>query len=157
MRPIPAGTWLKGAPATDRRVGRGAALVALWCALSGFAAPQAAVPLQGLTEEDVGADGLKNALCYAHDGSNVLLVAAERNAIVSSEGSLRLLQRKEARAPLSAGAQYAGTRFLVSIVPEAVPAADPAAPGRRDFPAQIAVRQGSSSSSVSARWNCKLQ
>ena len=128
-------------------------LLSLWVLLPA-AAP--ALPLQPLTEEDVGADALRNAACYAHDGPHVLLVAAERNAVVNSDGDLRLLQRNPDRGPVARGARYIGSRFEITVSPAGEAVSDPKVAGRGDGPAQISIAKAGVVSTATARWNCKI-
>lgn len=128
------------------------ALLALWAIPAGAAAPSSSVPLQALTEADVGADALKNAACYAHDGPAVLLVATRRNAIVNSDGDLLLLRRVDDGSPPHAGARYAGNRFQIVISPTEGAAVD--ADGRTNRPAHIRVVKKGAEGSVAARWSC---
>lgn len=133
------------------------ALIFGWAMLIGAAPAGLDLPLQPLTEADVGADGLKNAACYLHDGPNVLLVGAERNAVVNAEGDLRLLQRGSGPKPLARGARYVGSRFEITISPAGEVVRDPQITGRADERAEIRVTHKGVISSSSARWNCRLQ
>ncbi|HYG49171.1 MAG TPA: hypothetical protein VD846_14665 [Allosphingosinicella sp.] len=130
------------------------ALVAL-CAISAATAAHAqGVPLQALTEADVGADALKNSACYAHDGPAVLLVATKRNAIVNSDGDLRLLRRLGGGGFPDRGARYGGMGFEVIISPAASESGDLDEGGRSNRPAEIRVVKGKNAGSIAARWNC---
>jgi len=132
------------------------ALLAAGAVLLGAAAPLADLPLLPLTEADVGAEALKSAACYAHDGANVLLVAAERNAVVNSDGDLRLLQRSPDDGPLTGGARYIGSRFVVTISPSGDVMPDSQLAGRGHGRAEIQVSKAGKISSATARWNCRL-
>lgn len=128
------------------------ALLALWAVPAAAAAPGSNVPLQALTEADVGADALENAVCYAHDGPAVLLVATKRNAVVSSDGDLLLLRRIDDGSPSREGAKYAGNRFRIVISPTQGNAMDSG--GRTDRPAHIRVVKEGNEGQVTARWSC---
>ncbi len=131
---------------------RSLALLALW-ALPAAAAAAAGIPLQALTEADVGADALENAACYAHDGPAVLVVATRRNAVVNAEGDLLLLDRLDDGGFPGGGARYGSNSIKVVISPVSRP--PKVAPnGRTDRSAQISVRKRGSSSSVTAWWSC---
>lgn len=127
--------------------------LALWAPLAA-AAPGSGVPLQALTEADVGADALKNSACYAHDGPAVLLVATKRNAIVNSDGDLLLLDRLDDDGFPRNGARYGSNTFKVVISPAPGGVDDTAADGRTAQSAQISVRRRGSTSSITARWSC---
>jgi len=128
------------------------ALLALWAIPAGAAAPSSSVPLQALTEADVGADALKNAACYAHDGPAVLLVATRRNAVVNSDGDLLLLRRVDDGSPPHDGAKYAGNRFQIVISPTEGAGVDE--DGRTNRSAHIRVVKKGHEGSVTARWSC---
>jgi len=128
------------------------ALLALWAIPAGAAAPSSQLPLQALTEADVGADALETAACYAHDGPAVLLVATKRNAVVNSEGDLRMLRRAGNGSPPHQGAKYVGNRFQIVISPIEGEAVD--ANGRTDRPARISVVDKGIEGSINARWSC---
>jgi hypothetical protein len=132
---------------------RSLALLALWALPAAAAAPGTGIPLQALTEADVGAGALENAACYAHDGPAVLVVATKRNAVVNAEGDLLLLDRLGDGGFPGGGARYGSNSFKVVISP-APGAANVAANGRTDRPAQISVRKRGDSSSVTAQWSC---
>ncbi|HYW15690.1 MAG TPA: hypothetical protein VE891_06005 [Allosphingosinicella sp.] len=129
------------------------ALAALFAAAA-TAAPALAIPLQALSEADVGADALRKAACYAHDGPAVLLLATKKNAIVNDEGDLRLLRRLGGRGLPDDGARYGGSGFEIRIspVPETAGRRDPS--GRRTQPAKIRIVRGKSAEDFSARWSC---
>jgi len=112
------------------------------------------IPLQALTEADVGADALKNSACYAHDGPAVLLVATKRNAVVNSDGDILLLDRLDDDGYPSGGARYGSNTFKITIAPAAGPVDDVASDGRTHQSAQISVRRRGATSSVTARWSC---
>jgi hypothetical protein len=133
------------------------ALLALWAIPAGAAAPSSNVPLQALTEADVGADALTNAACYAHDGPAVLLVASKRNAVVSSDGDLLLLDRLDDDGFPSGGARYGSNTLKVVIAPAPGGVDDVTANGRTDQSAQISVRVHGSTSSITARWTCNAR
>lgn len=118
------------------------------------AASGAGIPLQALTEADVGAGALENSACYAHDGSAVLLVATKRNAIVNAEGDLLLLDRLDDDGFPSGGARYGSNTFRVVISPAPGAGDESAANGRTVKPAQISVRRRGTTSSITARWTC---
>lgn len=130
------------------------ALVALWAIPAGAAAPSSTVPLQALTEADVGADALKNAACYAHDGPAVLLVATKRNAIVNSNGDLLLLDRLDDDGFPASGARFGSNTFKVEISPAPGDVDDTSENGRTHQSAQLSVRRKGSTSSITARWSC---
>ena len=130
------------------------ALLALWALPVAAAASGSGIPLQALTEADVGADALKNSACYAHDGPAVLLVATKRNAIVNSDGDLLLLDRLDDDGFPSGGARYGSNSFKVLIAPEAGPVDDVSETGRTDQSAQVSVRKRGSTRSITARWTC---
>lgn len=127
------------------------ALVALPAAAAAYGS---GIPLQALTEADVGADALKNSACYAHDGPAVLLVATKRNAIVNSDGDLLLLDRLDDDGFPTDGARYGSNSFKVVISPAQGPADDVAENGRTHRSAQVSVRRKGSMSSITARWSC---
>jgi hypothetical protein len=127
------------------------ALLALWAIPAGAAAPSSSVPLQALTEADVGANALETAACYAHDGPSVLLVATNRNAVVSWDGDLLLLDRVDDGSPPYEGAKYAGNRFRIIISPEDGVVT---AGGRTDRPAQIRIVGKGKEGHKAARWAC---
>jgi hypothetical protein len=136
---------------------RNLALLALWALPAAAAAAAAAgsgIPLQALTEADVGADALKNSACYAHDGPAVLLVATKRNAIVNSEGDLLLLDRLDDDGFPRNGARYGSNTFKVVISPAPGAVDDTASDGRTAQSAQISVRRRGTTSSATARWSC---
>jgi len=130
------------------------ALLALWAIPAGAAAPSSSVPLQPLTEADVGADALKNSACYAHDGPAVLLVATKRNAIVNSDGDLLLLDRLDDDGFPATGARYGSNSFKVVVEPAPGPVDDTASSGRTHQSAQLSVRRKGNTSSITARWSC---
>jgi hypothetical protein len=127
------------------------ALMALWAVPAGAAATDPALPFNPLTEADVGANALATAACYAHDGPSVLLVATNRNAVVSWDGDLLLLDRIDDGAAPNEGAKYSGNRFRIVIAPEGA-AVDSG--GRTDRPAQIRVVSKGKEGRRSARWSC---
>jgi hypothetical protein len=127
--------------------------LALWAPLAA-AAPGSGLPLQALTEADVGSDALKNAACYAHDGPAVLLVATKRNAIVNADGDLLLLDRLDDDGYPRDGARYGSNTFKVVISPAPGAVDDTASDGRTARSAQISVRRRGTTSSITARWNC---
>jgi hypothetical protein len=129
------------------------ALLALVAVPAGAAAPSS-IPLQALTEADVGADALKNSACYAHDGPAVLLVATKRNAVVNAEGDLLLLDRLDDDGFPSRGARYGSNTFKVVISPASGGVDDVDPDGRTAQSAQISVRKGGNTSSITARWRC---
>ncbi len=131
---------------------RSLALLALWALPAAAAEP--GIPLQALTEADVGADALQNSACYAHDGPAVLVVAAKKNAVVNAGGDLLLLDRLDDDGFPSEGARYGSNSFKVVISPASGGVDDVAANGRTDRSAQISVRRRGSSSSITARWSC---
>lgn len=127
--------------------------LALWAPLAA-AAPGAGVPLQALTEADVGADALKKSACYVHDGPAVLLVATKRNAIVNADGDLLLLDRLDDDGYPRNGARYGSNTFKVVISPAPGGVDDTASNGRTARSAQISVRRRGTTSTITARWNC---
>jgi hypothetical protein len=129
------------------------ALAALFAAAAA-AAPAFAVPLQALTEADVGADALRKAACYAHDGPAVLLVATRKTAVVNDEGDLRLLRRVGAGDLPDGGARYGGMGYEIVIAPAAAEAADHDGSGRSNQPARIRILKGKSAQEFQARWSC---
>lgn len=128
--------------------------LALWAPLAAAAAPGSGIPLQALTEADVGADALQNSACYAHDGPAVLLVATKRNAIVNADGDLLLLDRLDDDGFPRDGARYGSNTFKVVISPAPGAVDDTASDGRTAQSAQISVRRRGSTSSITARWRC---
>jgi len=130
------------------------ALLALWAIPAGAAAPSSSLPLQALTEADVGADALKNSACYAHDGPAVLVVATKRNAIVNAEGDLLLLDRLDDDGFPNGGARYGSNSIKVIIAPAAGGVDDTDSDGRTAQEAQISVRKRGNVSSITARWRC---
>ncbi len=128
--------------------------LALWAPLAAAAAPGSGLPLQALTEADVGSDALKNSACYAHDGPAVLLVATKKNAVVNAEGDLLLLDRLDDDGSPSKGARYGSNSFKVVVSPAPGPVDDVAPDGRTHQSAQISVRRGGATSSITARWSC---
>jgi hypothetical protein len=133
------------------------ALMLGWAVLIGAAPAASDLPLRPLTVEDVGDDALRNAACYAHDGPHVLLVAAERNAVVNSDGDLRLLQRGSGPKPLARGARYMGSEFEITVSATGDVVPDSKAAGRVDGAAELRVSKKGVVSSSTARWNCRLQ
>ncbi|HEX8309614.1 MAG TPA: hypothetical protein VF645_14475 [Allosphingosinicella sp.] len=129
-------------------------LLALWALPAAAAAPGSGTPLQALTEEDVGPDGLKNSACYAHDGPAVLVVATRKNAVVNAEGDLLLLDRLGDDGFPGGGARYGSNSFKLVISPAPGPVDDVAADGRTHQSAQISVRRRGTTSTVTARWSC---
>lgn len=129
-------------------------LLALWALPAAAAAAVSSIPLQALTEGDVGADALKYSACYAHDGPAVLVVATRKNAIVNSDGDLLLLDRLDDGGFPRDGARYGSNMFKVVISPAPGPVDDSSADGRTAQSAQISVRRRGSISSINARWNC---
>lgn len=129
-------------------------LLALWALPAAAAVSATGIPLQALTEGDVGADALKNSACYAHDGPAVLLVATKKNAIVNSDGDLLLLDRLDDDGFPRGGARYGSNTFKVVISPAPGPVDDVSANGRTAQSAQISVRRRGSTSSITARWSC---
>ncbi|HEX8126173.1 MAG TPA: hypothetical protein VF548_11370 [Allosphingosinicella sp.] len=129
-------------------------LLALGAPLAAAAAPGTGIPLQALTEADVGANALKEAACYAHDGPAVLVVATKKNAVVNAEGDLLLLERLDQAGFPARGARYGNNSFKVLIAPAPGPADDVGADGRTHQSAQISVRRHGSISSITARWSC---
>lgn len=130
------------------------ASVTLWALPVAAAASAAGVPLQALTEADVGADALQNSACYAHDGPAVLLVATKKNAIVNSEGDLLLLDRLDDDGFPRRGARYGSNTFKVVISPAPGAVDDTASNGRTAQSAQISVRRRGTTSTITARWSC---
>lgn len=130
------------------------ALLALWALPAAAVASGSGIPLQALTEADVGADALKASACYAHDGPAVLLVATKKNAVVNAEGDLLLLDRLDDDGFPSRGARYGSNTFKVIISPAAGGVDDVSDNGRTDQSAQISVRKSGSTSSITARWSC---
>ena len=130
------------------------ALLALWALPVAAAAAGSGIPLQALTEADVGADALKTSACYVHDGPSVLLVATKRNAVVNAEGDLLLLDRLDDDGFPSGGARYGSNTFKVVISPAPGGVDDVASNGRTDQSAQISVRKKGNTSSITARWSC---
>ncbi|HEX8514355.1 MAG TPA: hypothetical protein VF688_14765 [Allosphingosinicella sp.] len=128
--------------------------LALWAPLAAAAASGSGLPLQALTEADVGADALQNSACYAHDGPAVLLVATRRNAIVNADGDLLLLDRLDDDGYPRGGARYGSNTFRIVISPAPGEVDDTASDGRTAQSAQISVRRRGSTSSITARWNC---
>ncbi|MEO7177609.1 MAG: hypothetical protein ABIW83_02085 [Allosphingosinicella sp.] len=121
-------------------------------ALSAGAAAPGPVPLQALTEADVGANALASSACYVHSGSAVLVVATRKNAVVNSDGDLLMLDRSGSRGFPGGGARYRGNHLEVVIVPgEAATAADG---GRTDRAAQVSVATDGDTRSMTARWSC---
>ncbi|HEX8624023.1 MAG TPA: hypothetical protein VF782_02980 [Allosphingosinicella sp.] len=134
---------------------RNLALLALWALpAAAAAAAGSGIPLQALTEADVGADALKNSACYAHDGPAVLLVATKRNAIVNADGDLLLLDRLDDDGFPRNGARYGSNSFKVVISPAPGGVDDTASDGRTAQSAQISVRRRGTTSSITARWSC---
>jgi hypothetical protein len=127
-------------------------LLAVGALSAGAAAPSSSLPLQALTEADVGAEALTNAACYLHDGPNVLLVATKKNAVVNSDGDLLMLSRAGGGGFPADGARYRGNNFEVVIAPAQDPVA--AAGGRTDRTAQVSVKTDGGLHSKSARWSC---
>ncbi|HET9638779.1 MAG TPA: hypothetical protein VFP12_06200 [Allosphingosinicella sp.] len=130
------------------------ALLALWALPAAAAAYGSGIPLQALTEADVGADALNSSACYAHDGPAVLVVATKRNAVVNADGDLLLLDRLDDDGFPSGGARYGSNTFKVVISPAPGGVDDVASNGRTDQSAQISVRRSGSTSSITARWSC---
>ncbi|HEX8063981.1 MAG TPA: hypothetical protein VF535_12285 [Allosphingosinicella sp.] len=128
-------------------------LMAVGALSAGAAAPSSSLPLQALTEADVGADALKNSACYVHDGPAVLLVATKNNAIVNSDGDLLMLDRAGHRSFPAGGARYRGNMFEVVISP-AAEEAEQGESGRTNRAAQIMVKAGKTTHSLNARWSC---
>lgn len=127
-------------------------LLAVGALSAGAAAPSSSVPLQALTEADVGADALTNSACYVHDGPAVLLVATKKNAVINSAGDLLMLSRSGGRGFPSDGARYRGSNFEVVIAP--AEAAKVAGGGRTDRAARVSVRTEGNTHSMAARWSC---
>ena len=150
---VPGPDRLAGAaPTAHDAVMKLLALTAIWAITAAAAAPVSGVPLQALTEADVGGDALASAACYVHDGPAVLLVATRKNAVVNSFGDVLMLDRAGGRGFPGDGARYRGNNFEVVIAP-----ADPATEaggGRTDRAAQVSVRTNGRTQSVSARWSC---
>ena len=132
---------------------RSLALPALWALPAAAAAAGPGIPLQALTEADVGADGLRNSACYAHDGPAVLVVASKKNAVINAAGDLLLLQRLDDGSP-AGGARYGSNSFRLVISPAPGAAADVASDGRTHRPAQISITRRGTTSSYNARWSC---
>jgi hypothetical protein len=129
-------------------------LLALGAPLAAAAVPGTGIPLQALTEADVGADALKNSVCYAHDGPAVLVVATKRNAVVNAEGDLLLLDRLDDDGSPRTGARYGSNTFKLFISPAPGAVDDVAPDGRTHQSAQISVRKRGNVSSITARWSC---
>jgi hypothetical protein len=130
------------------------ALLALFAIPASAALAASGVPLQALTEADVGADALKNAACYAHDGPAVLLVATKRNAVVNADGDLLLLDRLDDDGYPADGARFGSNSFKVEISPAPGAVDDVSENGRTDQAARISVRRRRSTTSITARWTC---
>ncbi|HEX9947707.1 MAG TPA: hypothetical protein VGA98_09215 [Allosphingosinicella sp.] len=128
------------------------ALAALLAASA--AAPALGMPLQALTEDDVGADALNKAACYAHDGPAVLVVATKKNAIVNDQGDLLMLRRLGRRGLPDGGARYGGTGLEIVISPATGEAGGREASGRSNQPARIRIVKGKSAQDIDARWSC---
>jgi hypothetical protein len=133
---------------------RSLSLLALWALPAAAVASGSGIPLQALTEADVGADALKNSACYAHDGPAVLLVATKKNAVVNAEGDLLLLDRLDDDSFPRGGARYGSNSFKVVVSPAPGPVDDVTSEGRTDQSAQISVRRRGSTSTITARWTC---
>lgn len=132
--------------------------LALWAFLPAAASAAASgVPLQALSEGEVGAEALENSACYAHDGPAVLVVATRKNAVVNSGGDLLLLDRLGADGFPGPGARYGSDRFQVVIAPVPGPAGPRASDGRTHQQAQISVRTGKKLSNGTVRWACGSQ
>lgn len=129
--------------------------LALWAVPAAAAAAASGVPLQALTEADVGADALRKSACYANDGPSVLVVATKKNAAVNSGGDLLLLDRLDDDGSPHGGARYGSNSFQVVIAPMPEPADGVGPDGRTNRSAKISVRQGGATSSITARWNCR--
>jgi hypothetical protein len=129
-------------------------LLAIGALAAGAAAQAPPVPLQALTEADVGPDALSNAACYVHDGPAVLLVATRKNAVVNHDGDLLLLRRAGDRAFPSGGARYTANNFEVVIAAAAEEPGEAAGDGRSDRAAQVSVRASGRRQSMTARWSC---
>jgi hypothetical protein len=127
-------------------------LLAVGALSAGAAAASSSLPLQALTEADVGADALTSAACYLHDGPDVLLVATKNNAVVSSDGDLLMLSRAGDRGFPADGARYRGNNFEVVIAAGQDPVT--AGGGRTDRAAQVSVRTDGDLHSKAARWSC---
>ncbi|HEX9964007.1 MAG TPA: hypothetical protein VGB04_03385 [Allosphingosinicella sp.] len=128
------------------------ALLAILAVPAAAAMASTGVPLQALSEADVGADALKNAACYLYDGPSVLLVATKTNAVVNSDGDLRLLQRRGNDGSPIGGARYGGMNLEIVISPAA--ADDDGESGRSNRPAEVSVKSGKTRQSITARWSC---
>ncbi|MEA3009834.1 MAG: hypothetical protein QOJ91_1526 [Sphingomonadales bacterium] len=126
-------------------------LLAVGALTAGAAAPSSSLPLQALTEADVGADALASSACYVHAGSAVLLVATRKNAVVNSDGDLLMLERSGGGGFPGPGARYRGNNFEVVITPGDN---ETAVGGRTDRAAQVSVRTDGKTRSVGARWSC---
>lgn len=133
---------------------RSLALLALWALPAASAAAGPGIALQALTEADVGADGLRNSACYAHDGPSVLVVASKRNAVVNAEGDLLLLDRLDDDGSPAAGARYGSNSFKLVISPAPGVPDDVASDGRTHQSAQISIRRRGTISNFTARWSC---
>lgn len=133
---------------------RSIALLALWALPAAAATASGPVPLQALTETDVGADALGNSACYAHDGPAVLVVASKRNAVVNSDGDLLLLDRLDDDGSPVGGARYGSNSFKLVISPAPGAPDDVASDGRTHRSAQISIRRHGTTSNFTARWSC---
>jgi hypothetical protein len=142
----------RAAPTAHDVVMKLAALTAIWAITAAAVAPASGVPLQALTEADVGAEALKTAACYVHDGPAVLLVATKKNAVVNSDGDLLMLDRSGNRGFPGDGARYRGNNFELVIAP--ADSAGIADGGRTDRAAQVSVRTDGDTHSMTARWSC---
>jgi hypothetical protein len=130
------------------------ALLAILAVPAAAAMASTGVPLQALSEADVGTDALKNSACYAHNGPAVLLVATKRNAVVNAEGNLLLLDRLDDDGYPHGGARYGSNTFKVIVSPAPGGVDDSASDGRTHQSAQISVRKSGRTSSITARWSC---
>ena len=107
-----------------------------------------------LTEAELGADALKSAGCYLHDGERVLLVGTKRNGVLNWQGDLLLVQRVAAKGPPSAGASYGSSGFRLSLQPDLSPAASVSKGGRIERPAQVQIRSKGAEGHFRAHWSC---
>ena len=128
-------------------------------ALSASASSQPNEVAQGLrplTEADLGADALKNAGCYLHDGNQVLLVGTQLNGVLNWKGDLLLVKRVAGKGSPAPGASYRANRFLLTVQPNLDPGAGVTASNRVDRPAQVQLKSGGIQGQFEARWSCAL-
>jgi hypothetical protein len=135
------------------------AAVAIGFILSGtsIAGVEAGPQLRPLSTADVDPAAVDGSACYLHQGGQVLLIGARRNAVFSFDEGLLLVDRAGAGdGALMQGAGYRGSDLRVEIAVDPDPAREKRLASRIDRPATVSIRRHNAQRIFEARWNCKI-